>query len=94
MTLHKYQIEHIDQVINDFQKKRSIMLQMPTGTGKTHVFCEIVKKFLKNENKKRVLILAHRRELISQIQDRLLKFNINAGIIQSGHVIDDSIQVQ
>ena len=66
---------------------------MPTGTGKTHVFCEIAKTFCKTE-KKRVLILAHRKELISQIKERLEKFGFYAGIIQAGHIIDDTRQVQ
>jgi superfamily II DNA or RNA helicase len=93
MTLHDYQIEHIEQVQTGFKTVRSIMLQMPTGTGKTHVFCEIAKTFCGNEGK-RVLILAHRNELISQIQERLIKFGFNAGIIKSGHKTDDSRQVQ
>jgi superfamily II DNA or RNA helicase len=93
MTLHNYQREHIDQALTDFKTLRSIMLQMPTGTGKTHVFCEIAKTFCKAE-KKRVLILAHRKELISQIKERLEKFGFHAGIIQAGHIIDDTRQVQ
>jgi len=93
MTLHNYQIEHIEEVKTGFKTARSIMLQMPTGTGKTHVFCEIVKTFCKNEGK-RVLILAHRNELISQIQERLIGFGFKAGIIKSGHKIDESRQVQ
>jgi len=69
------------------------MLQMPTGTGKTHVFCEIAKTFCKAE-KKKVLILAHRTELISQISERLKKFGFHAGIFQSGQIIADECQIQ
>jgi superfamily II DNA or RNA helicase len=94
MTLHDYQIEHVKEILSNFKKVKSIMLQMPTGTGKTHVFCEIAKQFRKNEDRKRVLILVHRNELILQIQERLEGFGIPAGIIKSGHFIDDTIQVQ
>ncbi len=51
MTLHNYQREHIDQALTDFATLRSIMLQMPTGTGKKHVFCEIAKTFCKTQKK-------------------------------------------
>lgn len=93
MTLHNYQREHIEQVLTDFQTYRSIMLQMPTGTGKTHVFCEIVKTFCNTHNKK-VLILVHRKELIAQIEERVLSFGFRAGIIQSGLISNDKRQVQ
>jgi superfamily II DNA or RNA helicase len=93
MTLRNYQTEHIDEALTDFKTLRSIMLQMPTGTGKTHVFCDIAKNFCKTE-KKRVLILAHRNELIFQIKERLERFGFHAGIIKSGHIIDDTRQIQ
>lgn len=69
------------------------MLQMPTGTGKTHVFCEIAKHFYKKE-RGRVLILAHRNELIQQIKDRLSNFGLKAGIIKSRHITEEDKQIQ
>lgn len=93
MTLHNYQKEHIDQVLDAFNNQRSIMLQMPTGTGKTHVFCEIAKHFYKN-HKGRVLVLAHRNELIHQIKDRMNRFGLKAGIIKSGHITEENRQIQ
>jgi len=93
MKLHDYQSEHILQVLEAFQKQRSVMLQMPTGTGKTHVFCDIAKHFYK-QGKGRVLVLAHRNELIQQIKERMSKFGISSGIIKSGHKIEENRQVQ
>lgn len=98
MTLHSYQKEHIAQVLDAFKNQRSIMLQMPTGTGKTHVFCEIAKHFYKDKNSRgRILILAHRKELIGQIKERTAEFNLPAGIIQAGHKLsekEDERQIQ
>lgn len=93
MVLHNYQKEHIAQVLEAFKTQRSIMLQMPTGTGKTHVFCEIAKHFYKNHNG-RVLVLAHRNELISQIKERLNKFGLLAGIIKCGYLTEEDRQIQ
>lgn len=57
------------------------MYQLPTGGGKTVLFVDIIKKFLfKN---KRVVLLAHREELISQAWNTLYKNEIYAGIIKA-----------
>lgn len=53
-----------------FKRHDSVMVQMPTGTGKTHVLAAIVGLFLKKE----VWVVAHRRELVSQIKDTLARF--------------------
>lgn len=93
MPLHNYQSETVLQVSNAFKSHRSIMLQMPTGSGKTHVFCEIAKRFYEKRNG-RVLVLAHRNELIEQIKNRMGNFGINAGVIKSGHKREEDSQVQ
>ncbi len=93
MKLHDYQSESVLQVSDAFKEHRSIMLQMPTGAGKTHVFCEIAKHFY-NQRRGRVLVLVHRKELIHQIKDRMSKFGINAGIIQSGTEAKEDRQIQ
>ncbi len=93
MPLHPYQTDAVKNVLEAFEKHRSVMLQMPTGAGKTHVFCEIAKGFY-IEREGRVLVLAHRKELIQQIQNRLKKFGMNSGIIQSGHEEDENAQIQ
>lgn len=47
---------------------RSVMVQMPTGTGKTHVLAAVVSSFL-TDGKRTVWIVAHRRELVAQIEE-------------------------
>ena len=93
MPLYPYQSEHIDQVLDALKTNRSVMLQMPTGTGKTHVFCEIAKHFYK-KGQGRILILAHRNELIQQILKRLKEFNLRAGVIKSGHITEEDKPIQ
>ena len=49
----------------------SVMVQMPTGTGKTYVMAAVVKWFLDNHDTGEVWIVAHRRELVEQMQQTL-----------------------
>ena len=75
--LRDYQIEICERVREAFARHRSVMVQMPTGTGKTVVLAELVREYLNvnlNVNGERnVLIVAHRRELVEQIQQALLR---------------------
>jgi superfamily II DNA or RNA helicase len=72
---------------------RRVMFQMPTGTGKTVVFNQIVKQEL--EKNSTVLIVAHRGELVRQNLERLREhFGIEAGIIMGNHCTNPSLPVQ
>lgn len=59
-----------------------MMMQLVTGGGKTIVFVQIIKDFLAIG--KRVVLIAHREELITQAWDTLHRHGIIAGIIKSG----------
>ena len=72
MNLRDYQIDICTRVREAFGHHRSVMVQMPTGTGKTVVLASLVSQ-LKNEN---VLIVAHRRELIEQIKATIKRLNM------------------
>ncbi len=50
-------------VLNELEKSRSTLLVMPTGTGKTRVFAEVLKE---RKHLGRALVVAHREELIAQ----------------------------
>ncbi len=52
----------------DHLGRGNTLLVMATGTGKTHVFCHVAQHFALHG---KVLILAHREELITQAADRL-----------------------
>ena len=51
------------------------MVQMPTGTGKTVLMSEVIRseRFKVKGEKCRILVVAHRRELIEQIQDQIIR---------------------
>lgn len=95
MSLRDYQKEAIASIYREFRNSRSVLLQMPTGTGKTTVFSALIKDWVENrEPNKKVLVIVHRHELVSQIINRLNNFGIGATRVQSGHETDDNSRVQ
>ena len=54
---------------------RSVMAQMPTGTGKTYLLTAVIGSFVRANSKAKVWIVAHRRELVSQIDETVRKFH-------------------
>ena len=71
--LRDYQIEICEKVNEAFKAHRSVMVQMPTGTGKTVVLASLVQQFLHDNTDSAVVIVAHRKELVEQIQNTLKK---------------------
>ena len=71
--LRDYQIEICEKVNEAFKAYRSVMVQMPTGTGKTVVLASLVQQFLHDNTDSAVVIVAHRKELVEQIQNTLKK---------------------
>lgn len=59
------QQKSIDEIFEEFKTKKRILYQLSTGGGKTAIFSFVSKRFIHQE-KKRVLVLAHRDELITQ----------------------------
>ena len=87
-TLRPYQNEIITRLNSQWEDgTRRVMIQMPTGTGKTEVFAAIVKRYLQNHDYQ-VLILVHRKELVEQIMERMKKFDIASTRIQAGFSTD------
>ena len=70
IKLFDYQEDMVKRVQEAFKHHDAVMVQMPTGTGKTYLLAAIVGLFLKEE----VWVVAHRRELVSQIKDTLERF--------------------
>ncbi len=82
MKLRQHQSEVLDQIDECFDRGlKRIILQAPTGSGKTVMASSYVKTA--TENGKKVLFLAHRRELIMQCSDKLNRFGIPHGIIMA-----------
>ena len=70
IKLFDYQEDMVKRVQEAFKHHDAVMVQMPTGTGKTYLLAALVGLFLKEE----VWVVAHRRELVSQIKDTLERF--------------------
>lgn len=82
-ALRPYQIQGEADIFAQWKGgKKSVMFQLVTGGGKTVLFVSIIKKFLAAG--KRVVLIAHREELIKQGWETLYKSEIMAGIIKSG----------
>jgi superfamily II DNA or RNA helicase/predicted nucleic acid-binding Zn ribbon protein len=64
MQLRPYQLTAVDEIRGAFKESKRVVLCLPTGAGKTVVFSEIVRRVL--EKGRRVAIVTHRRELLSQ----------------------------
>jgi superfamily II DNA or RNA helicase len=72
MELRPYQQEAKDAVFSEWEKGISkTLLVLPTGCGKTIVFAKVAEECVKEGN--RVLILAHRGELLDQAADKIAK---------------------
>ena len=72
IKLFDYQEEMVKRVQEAFKHHDAVMVQMPTGTGKTMVLANIVFSFLEKSNNP-IWIVAHRRELVEQIKGTLNK---------------------
>ena len=97
--LRDYQIENKRKIYNAWQLHKSVMLQMPTGTGKTRLFVSIVRDLhywgALHKQAVKILILAHRQELIEQISETLgYTYHQAHGIIMSNNVEHKKLPVQ
>ena len=83
--LYDYQQEAMDKIfqrLREFPDNYNLLFQLPTGGGKTVIFSEIAKHYIK-ENKKKVIILTHRIELCSQTSHMLSEMGVKNKVINS-----------
>ena len=72
MELRPYQNEAKSAVFREWENGcNKTLLVLPTGCGKTIVFAKITEECVRNGQ--RVLILAHRGELLEQAADKIMK---------------------
>ena len=71
IKLYDYQEDMKGRIEGELRLHRSVMAQMPTGTGKTVLLASIVESFLREHSNCNVWIVAHRRELVSQIRETI-----------------------
>ena len=74
IKLFDYQEDMKERIEKALRLHRSVMAQMPTGTGKTYLLTAVIDSFVSNNPMEKVWIVAHRRELVSQIDETVRKF--------------------
>jgi len=92
--LYDYQKEAIFKIFKSFENAPEdyhLLYQLPTGGGKTVIFSEIARQFLKHYQKK-VLIMTHRIELCNQTHKMLNEFAVENKIINSKASLDDQAE--
>ncbi len=63
IQLRPYQRKAVTAAIRSMEEHTTTLLVMPTGTGKTIVFCEIINRL---KDRGRAMVVAHREELLQQ----------------------------
>ncbi len=98
-SLRAYQAEGKAKIYKLWSEMRSIMYQMPTGTGKTKLFVSIAKDLhnwgVIHKDAVKILFLAHRKELIKQIaRDVGEKYGLGHGIIMAQNMEQRGLPLQ
>lgn len=87
-TLRPYQQNAKQEIFAAWDEVDNVMFQMPTGTGKTRLFSSIISDINKYSIQQReavkILIIAHRTELIEQIDKHLDKYRVPHNVIAGG----------
>jgi superfamily II DNA or RNA helicase len=93
-ALYSYQKGAIDKIFKSFEdapEDYHLLYQLPTGGGKTVIFSEIVRQYLKHHNQK-VVVLTHRIELCKQTSSMLTEFGVVNKVINSTALLDDQAE--
>jgi superfamily II DNA or RNA helicase len=92
-SLRPYQKTLIQHVYRRWQQQKRIMAQLSTGGGKTVIFSAIANDFVRSG--KKVLILAHREELVAQAATKVKAFTGKpVGIVKAGYALEPTLAVQ
>ena len=85
-NLRSHQKEAKGKIFAAWDEVDAVMLQMPTGTGKTFLFTSIIKDLINHykatHTTLNILVVTHRTELLDQISTSLRKYDIPHGFIQ------------
>ena len=76
LTLRPYQQKAVQASLRAYEQgTHRQVLHMATGTGKTVVLCDLIRKVPSSSTAKRILIMAHRDELIDQMASSIQRMN-------------------
>ncbi len=89
--LRDYQQTICERTLRSLKRHRSVMVQMPTGTGKTVTLAALLQVYAipvgKQSSQPDLLIVAHTRELIEQIKSTIRRMELDVS-----HIHVESIQ--
>jgi len=92
IILRDYQQRLVDEARQSFKENiKSVLLCAPTGAGKTVMFSYIAQAA--QAKGKKILILAHRTELIDQISETLEKFGVTHDFVIAKKQYDPSFNI-
>jgi len=93
--LRDYQQRTLDRVLDAFKRgARRVLVVLPTGGGKTTVFCTLIAALVAGSMTARAAVLVHRRELATQATKRLGEFGVDHGLILAGEPSKPYARVQ
>jgi DNA repair protein RadD len=72
ITLRDYQVDALLAIKRALTLKDNCLLQAPTGAGKTIIFANLIGLWIREFPKLRVMVLAHRQELVDQAFSKLV----------------------
>jgi DNA repair protein RadD len=82
ITLHQFQGDAVAEIERHIAEgRRRLLLVAPTGSGKTVIASELIRRCVAQY--RRILFLAHRREIIDQTSAKLTANGVRHGIIMS-----------
>jgi superfamily II DNA or RNA helicase len=85
IELRPYQIEVLEKIAAAIAAgKKRILVVAPTGSGKTVIASEQIRRRTEPPVLQSAMMLAHRREIITQTHRKLFEHGVQAGIIQAG----------
>lgn len=92
LIMRPYQQDAIDNVYTEWARgKRFVVLVMPTGSGKAACLCEVAR--IEAERGQRVLITAHRQELITQLSTTLARNGLRHQVIAAATTVKYAVRL-
>jgi DNA repair protein RadD len=83
ISLYAFQLNAIDEIEQHIAEgRRKLLLVAPTGSGKTVIASELIRRYVTNH--RTILFLAHRREIIQQTSAKLTANSVRHGIFMAG----------
>lgn len=83
IQLFEHQKTSVSELNRLFEINRKLLLQLPTGAGKTFVFSFFVKEWVAKHPEAKVLILVHREELLKQSAKSLRSIDVTVETLTS-----------